>query len=221
MALPNTFENQTSPDMIELDQNFSAIAVLTPIPCSVAGVNALTLTPLSNTPTVSAYQNYMQFTGIAAGTNTGAVTAQVGALASLQVYKDTAGGSVPLSGNEITAGTAIVVMYDSALAGGAGGFHLVNYQARSIREKATISTITFGAIVPNGSSTATVTVPGCSVGDIVDVGYPSYPSVGLVFTPSVPNAGTVIISVFNAFWTLATITPPAGRYVVATKGYLL
>lgn len=219
MALPNTFANETSPDMIELDENFAAVGALTPIPGTISGTNSITHTPLNDTPTVSAYANYMQFTGIASATNTGAVTFQVAALAALAVYKDTIVGPVALTGGEIVQNTKLILMYDSTLNGGAGGFHLVSPASQVVREKTTLITIAMGAIPPNGASTATITLGGCSVADIVGIGFPGFPSVGLVWTGSVPNAGTVCVNAFNAFWTAATITPNAGSYRISTRGY--
>lgn len=219
MALPNTFANETSPDMIELDENFSAVGALTPIPGTLAGTNAITHTPLTDTPTVAAYSNYMQFTGVSAATNTGAATFQVGSLAALAIYKDTAAGPVALTGGEIVQNTKLILMYDSALNSGAGGFHIVSPASQVVREATTLISLTYGAIPPNGASTATVTLAGCSVADIVGIGFPGFPSVGLVWTASVPFQGSVCINAFNAFWTLTTITPASGLYRITTRGY--
>ena len=126
MPLPVTFAALTSAVMADLDENFSALGALTPIPCTVAGTNSLTFTPATNTPTIAAYQNYMPFSGIAANSNTGATTAAIGGLAALSIYKDTASGPAVLAGGEIVAGNVIYLLYDSALASGVGGFHLSN-----------------------------------------------------------------------------------------------
>lgn len=124
MALPNTFAAQTTPQMVELDQNFAALGALTAIPCTVAGTNALVLTPATNCPTVSAYVNYQSFVCAATATNTTAVTARVGSLGILPVYLDTAAGPVALSAGDIFIGNLVVLFYDAALNSGAGGFHL-------------------------------------------------------------------------------------------------
>jgi hypothetical protein len=106
--------------------NFSVVGLLGALPCTVSGTaNAITLTGATNNPTVASYSNYLRFSAIAALTNTGAVTAQYGALAVLNVYKDTNAGPVVLAGNEITANTAFELVYDSTLNSNAGGFHLV------------------------------------------------------------------------------------------------
>lgn len=125
MALPWTFANQATPQMVELDQNFAAVGAVGVVPCTVTGTNALTFTPALNTPTISAYANFMIVSGIAANSNSGLTTAQVGALASLNVYVDGSGGPVQATTGSIVAGNAIRLMYDSALNTGAGGFHLL------------------------------------------------------------------------------------------------
>ena len=126
MALPNTFAAQTSPQMVELDQNFAALGALTTIPSTATGTNTLALTVAANTPTVAAYANYQAFSFIAANTNTTATTAAVGSLAALNVYVDTSTGPVLTTGGEIRAGNLAVLTYDSALNTGAGGFHLTS-----------------------------------------------------------------------------------------------
>lgn len=124
MPLPVIFANLTNPTLPELDQNFAALGALTPIPCAVSGTNALTLAPLSTAPTVNAYSGNQSFLGVISATNTNAVSAQVGALAALQVYKDTALGPQALSGGELVPNNLLTLTYDGALNGGAGGFHL-------------------------------------------------------------------------------------------------
>lgn len=123
MALPITFASLTTIVSSYWDQNFAALGALTPIPCTVAGTDTLVLTPLANTPTVGSLQNYMQFTAIAGGTNTTAVTAQIGSLPVLPVYADTPSGPVPMTAGQIVANTAFTLMYDGTLNNGNGGFH--------------------------------------------------------------------------------------------------
>lgn len=124
MALPVTFAGLTTPTGLNLDQNFAALGALTPIPCTAAGTNTVTMTPAANTPTISAYADGNQFSGVAANTNTSAVTAQIGSLPALNVYKDSLAGPVALTGGEIIASNAFTLRYDAALNSGAGGFHL-------------------------------------------------------------------------------------------------
>ncbi|MDE2099002.1 MAG: hypothetical protein KGL39_17240 [Patescibacteria group bacterium] len=122
------FANNATPTGQELDDNFTCYTPLSIIPCTVSGTNTLTLTPHSGTsgatPTIAAYQNYMQFSGVFANNGSGALFAAVGSLASLNVYKDTPSGPVATDGTEALKNNAFTVIYDSTLNGGAGGWHL-------------------------------------------------------------------------------------------------
>jgi len=124
------FENNLTNSLVALDNNFTTFGALVPIPCTISGTNTLTFTQnaggLVPTPTISTYTNGMLFTGVATATNTGTVTATVGSVGALNVYKDTASGPVLLSGNEIIINNAISLRYDPALNSGAGGFHLTS-----------------------------------------------------------------------------------------------
>ena len=125
MALPNTFAAVTSATGAQLDANFNATGKIGALPCGVSGTNALTLTLSAGiTPSIAAYANYLQFSGIVVTTNTAAVTVQVGALAALNAYKDSPAGPIALSGGELIAGNAFTAIYDSALNSGVGGFHI-------------------------------------------------------------------------------------------------
>jgi hypothetical protein len=147
MALPFTFSGLSTAQMSDLDANFAALGALTAIPCLVAGTNNLSLTPLANTPTLSAYGNYQPFVTVAAGGNTGAVTAVFSGLPILNVYKDTAVGPINLAGGEIVAGNLIFLVYDAALNSGAGGFHLITRVGTSSTPlSATTSVVTVGAV---------------------------------------------------------------------------
>lgn len=127
MALPVTFVARTQSTGAQLDQNFNATGNMGLFPCAITGTNAIVLTPTSGiTPTVSAYADYMRFCGAVATTNSSAMTARVGALAILAVYKDSPLGPVACTGGEAIAGNMITLIYDSALAAGAGGFHLIS-----------------------------------------------------------------------------------------------
>lgn len=123
MALSYTFGGLTQWQAAWLDTNYAEVGACATIPCTITGTNALTLTPIGNTP-VAAYANYQRYSGVAAAANTGAGTANVGTLGFVSVYKDTGAGPAPLVGAEIQTGNYLTLAYDSALNGGAGGFHL-------------------------------------------------------------------------------------------------
>jgi len=153
MSLPTTFASLTTATGALLDGNFAALGALTPIPCGVAGTNVLTLSPAPNTPTVVSYADYGQFVTVAVSTNTGAVTAGVGSLASLGVYKDTTSGPAALVSNDVVAGNVVALVYDAALAAGAGGFHLVTLAQRP-------TTGTGSTVLDTGATLTGATVSG-------------------------------------------------------------
>lgn len=150
MSLPWIFASLTTIISSYWDDNYAALGALTPIPCGVTGTNALALSPLANTPSVSAYGNYMQFTGIVAATNSGATTAAVGSLGAKPVYRDTGGGPVALSGGELVTGTAFTLMYDTTLNSGGGGWHLS-------------SSVVSGSFLPTSGGTLSGPLSGTTV----------------------------------------------------------
>src|ERR1700687_4993372 len=124
MPLPYLFASVATITTPQLDANFQACAILATLPCVVSGTNTVQLTLMPGTPTLSAYGDYLVFSGVFAATNTASATAQVGALGTFPVYKGTAGGPALLSGGEQVIGNSFLYIYDAALNGGSGGFHL-------------------------------------------------------------------------------------------------
>jgi hypothetical protein len=204
------FENNVTNQLSALDNNFTTFGALVSIPCGFAGSNTLTLTQSASglvpTPAISAYSTGMYFTGIASGSNNQGVTAQVGSLPALIVYKDSLAGPAPLIGGEIIALNAIGLLYDAALNSGAGGFHLisstattrlpVNVQSIGIGNNFTSSitnmlsgnspTLTFTATPGWSSQDQTFTLTGLppaipAPGDFFDVNPPSLPNAGVAF----------------------------------------
>ena len=109
--IPNTFATQTGNVSASLlDANFSSLAV-SPIPCSVGGTaNAITLTPLSTTLTLTSYAAGMSFIFEAVSTNTSTtVTIALPGLAAVPVQIDPV---TLLAIGQINAGSAYVVYYD-------------------------------------------------------------------------------------------------------------
>ena len=157
------FANLTNPTLPELDGNFTSYTPLTTIPCTVAGTNALSLTAFSGsaaaTPAVTAYQNYMQFSGVFASNGSGALTARIGALPFLNVYKDSPTGPVATVGTEAVQNNAFTLVYDSALNSGAGGWHLysstASFNGGTITQPLVLSGTTLSVI--GGSLGATLT----------------------------------------------------------------
>src|ERR1017187_6538789 len=108
------FANLVNVTFPELDGNFASYTPLTVIPCNVTGTNALSLVPFSGsaaaTPAIAAYQNYMQFSGVFAASGATPLTARVGSLAFLSVYKDTPAGPVATTGTEAIQNNAFTLI---------------------------------------------------------------------------------------------------------------
>lgn len=237
MPLPVTFAALTSPvPLANLDLNFAAVGALTTLPCTVTGTNALTLTLAANTPTIAAYNNYMRFSAIAASDSSSTVTAGVGALGALPVYKDGINGPEVLFGGEIQAGALIILTYDSALNSGSGGFHLqtgspilkgqtINVGALFIgatggtlsamipRNTTTLTgvSLAFSIAAANSTTDVTSTLAGVSLGDYVIVAPPvAAMAAGLAYSGWVPAAGSVNVRQANV--TAATIGTINGTF---------
>lgn len=243
------FANNSSPNLANLDQNFNALGLLTPIPCVVAGTNTLTLTQngagQATSIAAAAYANGLQVCGIAAQTNSGATTAQVGALAALNVYQDSITGPVALSGSEIVQNCAFTLRYDSALNSNAGGWHLT---ANVTNAGATITpalvrasvglqvgatttptlsgllqataTLTFTALVPNASQDQTFTVAGLLSTDGIAMALPLPASTGIILTPYFAAGNTVTGTVaLRASNVTAASTITLGAVTVGMKAF--
>lgn len=191
MTLPTTFAALTTATGADLDENFAALGAISIIPCGVTGTNALSLAPGADTPTVPAYGNYMQFSGIAAAANTGPILAGINTLPSLPVYKDTASGPVLLSGEEVQPGCLIVLTYDSAL-GASGGFHL---QTGINNSSGTYLALTGGALTGGLSGTSLTLSGGASANSFSSGSFMSASSVTAVSIAAAGrlSAGSVVI----------------------------
>ncbi len=145
MSLPNLpFAGQTAPTMSELDGTFNAVAALGIVPCTASGTNIITLTPNANTPTISAYANYLQFSFVVVNTTTGAVTLKVGSLAALNVYLPD--GTTQAANGTLQINFLYVVAFNSALNSGGGGFVIVSAQVSQTQSIiASSSTVAIGA----------------------------------------------------------------------------
>jgi len=237
------FANDTTPALSDLDTNFNALSVLTPLPCTVAGVNTLTFTQNQADQAASialqAYENGVQICGVAASTNTGATTARLGALSALNVYKDTVAGPVALTGGEIVAGNSLTLRYDSTLNTNAGGWHLISSMSSNgstitpALVRATVglqvggtvgptltgllsalATLTYTSIVPQSSQDQSFALAGLLTTDALALGLPLPVSTGLSYSGYISAAGTVTVRALNA--SASTITP--GAITVAAKG---
>lgn len=212
------FQNNATNQLSALDNNFTTFGALVPIPCGIAGTNALVLTQsatgLVPTPTIQGYSTDMLFSGVAPSTNTGPVTATVGSTGVLNVYKDTAAGPVLLTGGEIIQNNAISLRYDAALNSGAGGFHLTSSTATNgaaispssvqVNGGSTLTNLLSGTVAltftatPGWSSqdqsfsvTAALLSALPNLGDFLQVVPPALPATGVDFSAMVTNTGSL------------------------------
>ena len=154
-----TFSNLTQATTVQLDNNLAILTALASITCTVTGTNSLTLTPVNAAAPIAAYQQMMEFYGIAAATNTGATTVSVvGIAGSFNVYKDTSSGPVLLTGGEIVQNCEFSLVFDQALNSNAGGFHLQTGTAN-----AGFNAVFSSVITSSLSATALTTLAGSIV----------------------------------------------------------
>ena len=219
MALPFAFTAVTTAHGSDLDNNFAAVGALGTIPGTVAEINAIVFTAGANTPTISAYANYLRFSFIAVGTNTAATTFRYGALAILNVYKDLAAGPTALAGGEIVIGNLVTLAYDLALNAGAGGFHLVSSMPASLVLDQIGSTR--GQTLYRGATAWGALAPGTSLQIMMTQGTgldPAWASLSTVFAAVSMSAGALFYN--NSAGLLSALTiGSAGRVLtVSTAG---
>lgn len=92
------------------------------VPCEASGTNALALTPVMHEEGARTVADHMAFAFVAAATSTAAVTAAVGDLPALKVYKD--GGETQAGQDDIVADRLYLAIYNAALDSGNGGLVL-------------------------------------------------------------------------------------------------
>lgn len=193
MGYSTQFAGLTAATGQELDTNFNQAGLIATIPCTVSGTDTLTLAPFtaSGSPSIGTppivLQTQLRVSGIAASSNTGAVTANVAGTGNLNVYKDTPSGPGALTGNEIIAGNYFVLIYDPALNSGAGGYHLENATSSAA---GTVTRIVTGTGLAGG----TITVGGTiSLGSIANNNVLANISGG-----SNPPGGTAVSALIDA-----------------------
>src|SRR5258708_19337891 len=163
MAFTTIFANlpgspATNPASL-LDSAFNRVGQIAVVPCDVTGTNTLTLTPQANTPPITAYTNHTPvFSSIIGNISTGLVTAQIGSLPLLPVFKPD--GVTECSVNDLRAGRLLQLVYESTLSGGTGGFIFLGAPAAitsgAISGAVQIKTTTYA--VTNNDKGATITI---------------------------------------------------------------
>src|SRR5262252_7868538 len=126
MSLPITFgtlpggAGVTQPLSL-FDTQFNAVGALLFVPCTAVGQNAILLTPVANTPTISSYTfGSPVFCYVAAQTNTGTTTVSISGVGARNLYKNN--GGTLAGANDQVAGNTYYIGLNPALNSGAGGF---------------------------------------------------------------------------------------------------
>jgi hypothetical protein len=115
----------TQHGLVHLDQIWRQISAgFAIVPCVItqASPNVLIMTPRLHEEGARTYGDYMCFAGVAAATSTGSVTATLGELASVKVYKD--GGATQAGTGDIVSARLYLFLYNSVLDAGNGGLVL-------------------------------------------------------------------------------------------------
>ena len=120
-----TFGTATSPEpMSALDTQFNNVASGMELPCTATGTNAISLTPLTNFPSLSSYNELGGYRFVAANSSTGAVTLQYNGLGFLPVYH--ADGVTQATIGDIIINQQYIVTFHQALNSGGGGFFFLS-----------------------------------------------------------------------------------------------
>jgi hypothetical protein len=122
------------------DQSLADMGNLGIIPCTAAGTNAVTLTPVAAAfaPNVTAYQANQLFSFTAAANSTGVVTVKVGSLAPLTLVNGTLG-----------SGLFYIVAYNATINGGNPGFVVVGGNSLPVPTPTTLGGVKSAAAVPH------------------------------------------------------------------------
>jgi len=221
MALPTLFAAQTLSTGAQLDANFAALGAITVIPCTISGTNIISLTPLANTPTVNTYAQGMIFGGVMTGTNTAAVNASVGGLASLGVWIEARGGAVRTRAGDMAITNYVLLAYDPLIGGGSGGFYLLNpaFVPYPITIGTTVSSavgVTLTGVSMTGGVSGNALIvrtgaPGAPFSDTTDTAAAIFASM-----PGAVNGSTFLMTVINGTGQTQTLLGGTGVSVPGT-----
>lgn len=235
-----TFAAVTQISTPQFDANFQAVmagggAFL----CTVSGTNALALTVTANAPIITALTSGMVFFGIVANTNTTSGTAAIGAFTARTIYKDSLTGPVLLVGGELVQNNAFWLSYDSTLAAGAGGFHLLGSSGAVLTGQSLVlgglsfsqtpstilkrlvrvqRTIVFTSVAANTMQDQTQTLTGLFSGDTI-LANPNAvaPVSGIQYSGFVPADGTLGLRAANI--TTGAVTPNSVFNITTFGGF--
>ena len=127
MSVRTIFANESgNQPASQLDNMYIDVWNAATLSCTVTGTNALTLTPRTNVNLPTSYVPNQRVSFTAGTTSTGLMTAQIGALAALNIYQP--GGTQAGAGN-IVINTYYELAYDANLNTGSGGWWMVSATA--------------------------------------------------------------------------------------------
>lgn len=161
MALSNVFANLTSAVLSQLDTNFNQVGAMGVTACTLdatSTANAIVLDVAANQTSVSAYNNYQLFSFVAGSASTGSVTVQVGSLAALNLYLHD--GVTQAGSGNISASVAYLIVFNSALNSGVGGFQIVSQMP--VSSMLDLISTTQGSLLVRGPTTWGSLAPGAS-----------------------------------------------------------
>lgn len=168
MPLPVVFAQLAQGDqpLTLLDQQFTAVAGFTVVPCKAIGQNVIALTLFLDAPVITAYTDLSPvFAFVAAQTSTGNVTINVNQLGEFPLYQ--AGGALVGAG-QIVAGSIYTIAFLQSLQNGAGGFQLLSAGAFPVNVPGGELGVGMG-IPADAQGTGVIAsnliaVPGCTIG---------------------------------------------------------
>lgn len=123
-TVPNAFASDISPTLPDLDADFAALTPAAVLPCTATGTNAIVLTPVAATLTVTGYTDKDRYSFDGPANSTGAVTVQVSGQPALKLFKS--GGVAQAGSGDIVAGQYYDIAYVATLDGNNGGFVIVS-----------------------------------------------------------------------------------------------
>lgn len=130
-AFPTTFGLLTGGNqpLSLFDTMFGVVGSMGQVMTTATGTNSIVLTPNTNMPTITAYNNYQVFGFVAAASSTASITINVSGVGALPLYLSN--GTTPAGSGALTAGAYNQIIYNSALNTGTGGFQLISNNAVS------------------------------------------------------------------------------------------
>jgi hypothetical protein len=107
---------------------FSVLGGAAPIPCTAAGINTITLTPITNNYLPASYSNYQPIIFTASNTSNGPVTVRLGALAFVKLFTS----GLQASAGDIVSAQMYMIAFNANLDSGNGGFQILNVVPPSV-----------------------------------------------------------------------------------------